>query len=232
MTIMGVLPINNKLVLLLKSNDSRREFKTNFRYLFKLPPLSYKLLSTDLPLQAQRFIYDNLNSNCLYLEYGLGGSTLIAHSTGAKCLVVDSDLRYVNAINDRPRLTKLHANIGKVGPYGAPIFSTFRKLNYKLGVLYSSKPYLYFETLNPDLVLIDGRYRLACALQLIKHNPKGNWVMMIDDYVERSEYHEIERFAYLMHVIENRVGVFRAFDHLLDAKELDNCLAKAVQDYS
>ena len=105
MTIMGVLPINNKLVLLLKSSDSRREFKTNFRYLFRLPPLSYQLLSTDLPLQAQRFIHDNLNENSLYLESGLGGSTLIAHSTGAKCLVVDSDLRYINAINYRPRLT-------------------------------------------------------------------------------------------------------------------------------
>ncbi len=118
--------------------------------------LSYQLLSTNLPLQAQRFINDNLNQNSLYLEYGLGGSTLIAHSTGAKCLVVDSDLRYINAINDRPRLTKLHANIGKVGPYGAPIFSTFRKLNKKLGVLYSLKPYSYFETLNPNHVALNS----------------------------------------------------------------------------
>ena len=45
----------------------------------------------------------------------------------------------------------------------------------------------------PDLVLVDGRFRVACFLYSLLHMKAGG-VILWDDYTNRPEYHSVERF--------------------------------------
>src|SRR5262249_5283017 len=59
------------------------------------------------------------------------------------------------------------------------------------------------KTLLPDLILIDGRFRVACALKAIKTlRNYSDWTLIVDDYVGRSYYSVIERFAKLDRIVD------------------------------
>ncbi|MAO75600.1 MAG: hypothetical protein CL699_04770, partial [Chloroflexi bacterium] len=45
----------------------------------------------------------------------------------------------------------------------------------------------------PDVVLIDGRFRVACFLKSLLHAPP-NTVILFDDYINRPHYHVVEEF--------------------------------------
>ena len=49
----------------------------------------------------------------------------------------------------------------------------------------------------PDLILIDGRYRVLCALQIYKFIEKNklfNTKIIFDDYKNRKQYHIVSKF--------------------------------------
>jgi hypothetical protein len=57
--------------------------------------------------------------------------------------------------------------------------------------------YLYFEGIwtgqvTPDVVLIDGRFRVSCFLTSILRAQPGT-AIIFDDYVSREFYHVVER---------------------------------------
>ncbi|NQW69737.1 MAG: hypothetical protein HQ457_05090 [Betaproteobacteria bacterium] len=82
----------------------------------------------------------------------------------------------------------------------------------------------------PDLILIDGRFRVACALKVVKymHN-QANFSLLVDDYVDRSHYVEIERFAKLEKLV-GRMAIFTQIDKI-DLLELENSIISYSLDY-
>ena len=49
----------------------------------------------------------------------------------------------------------------------------------------------------PDLILIDGKFRVACALKLLNYFRRHRHIdyeLMVDDYVGRKQYHILEKF--------------------------------------
>jgi hypothetical protein len=133
-----------------------------------------------------------------YLEYGAGGSTKLAVGVpGISCIAsVESDPAFVgktlaneaeiSAAVKSGRLRFLLADIGPTGDWGHPVNTSkdFLWPNYALC------PFLHGFT--PDLILVDGRFRVACGLAAILQAPAAT--VLIHDYTLRPNLHILERF--------------------------------------
>ena len=139
-----------------------------------------------------------VNKSRHYLEYGAGDSTKLAArvTTVSDITSVESDPVFISshlsgdadiqAATQSGRLRFLIADIGPTGVWGCPIDRSKAHLwpNYTLC------PYLH--SYNPDLILIDGRFRVACALTAALQSPDAT--ILIHDYRKRRCYHILERF--------------------------------------
>lgn len=107
-----------------------------------------------------------------YLEFGLGGSTLKAvRSTTPRIVAVDSDAGWVERVSRHPeiatgreagRVTIVHAEIGPLSGWGRPA-DTSRIQHWPR---YVAMPWAACreQGFRPDLIFIDGRFRVACAI--------------------------------------------------------------------
>ncbi|MFC0410569.1 hypothetical protein [Roseomonas elaeocarpi] len=134
-----------------------------------------------------------------YLEFGIGGSTVEAARLGRGDIVsIDTDASWIERVAKdgdvaaalaAGRLRMLHADIGKVGNWGLPLNPNDRAAlgNYLatiLPVLEGAQPF-------PDLILVDGRFRVAsCLAVALCWNGSGPppRVMMHDMGAERPHY--------------------------------------------
>ena len=133
-----------------------------------------------------------------YLEYGAGGSTKLAVrvSTVSTITSVDSDPAFISnhlgtdgdiqAAAQSGRLRFLVADVGPTGSWGNPL----DRSKVHLWPNYALCPYLHGYY--PDLILIDGRFRIACGLAAALQAPKAT--ILIHDYTCRRYYHVLERF--------------------------------------
>lgn len=129
------------------------------------------------------------------LEYGSGGSTVLAAELGRTVFSVESDKAWAErlAAHVAPISPKAHvhfADIGPTGPWGAPAKAReHRKFpGYALSVW--ERP----DFVQPDLVLIDGRFRAACLVAVLLRTVQPVTVLF-DDYLKRGYYHGVERLA-------------------------------------
>ncbi len=110
-------------------------------------------------------------TNC-YLEYGAGGSTILAVKSPVKQIVsVETDFGWIEllqkneviaaAIGSR-RLTFRHIDVGPVGGWGVP------KGEEKIRnwPRYALDPFLSTD-LDFDTILVDGRFRVHCLLAIV-----------------------------------------------------------------
>jgi hypothetical protein len=137
-------------------------------------------------------------SHC-YLEYGSGGSTLYAANVArvAHILSVETDPDVARQIADslEGSTSLLHmicADIGTVGQWGYPVSDE------KIGEYwrYMSAPWNMAEELGltPDMVMVDGRFRVASFLFSYVSAPEGATILF-DDYYDRPHYWVVEAFC-------------------------------------
>lgn len=137
---------------------------------------------------------DRLSRSKFYLEYGSGGSTLLAARLNVKTISVEGDRFYAkavkNALPEDHAVVMLTPDIGLTKQWSAPLFWASKK-----GKTYVSAPFALIATEVPDLILVDGRYRVACALEAARQTNirKSSATILFDDYVDRPHYHEIEK---------------------------------------
>lgn len=133
------------------------------------------------------------------LEYGAGGSTVMAAEMAGKTVTsVESDRDWAammtgwfaqNPPAEGSRVDVVWADVGPTKPWGYPAdirqFPAFP--GYPLGVWTAGRMQA------PDVVLVDGRFRVGCALAtaLMTEKPVA---LFFDDYGDREPYHEIEQF--------------------------------------
>jgi hypothetical protein len=109
-----------------------------------------------------------------YFEFGMGGSSLMAVRAGVREMVsVDSDPQWVEAVRQHreiaPRaadgsVSLLHADIGPVTDWGRPADrSGLRKWSAYLSAGWAEWAR---RDAMPDLVFVDGRFRVACCLSV------------------------------------------------------------------
>ncbi len=129
----------------------------------------------------------------VYGEYGCGKSTtFVLNNTNAIVLSVDSSKVWVDRIMaisfDNSRLDLLWVDLGEIGAWGTPIYYKMRKnINDYIKSIWNRNE-------QPELVLIDGRFRVACFLYSLLHAKPG-CILVFDDYIDRPKYHLIEEFV-------------------------------------
>ena len=161
------------------------------------------------------------NSSSVF-EWGMGSSTVLAASMGVKRLnSIDSVKEWVsdcakiigkNNIVKTPDSYELGwANIGPIGDYGWPKDELYRDIwpVYPSAVQTKKEPY--------DVYLVDGRFRVACALQALLHGHKSSLVLMHD--FNRQEYHVILDVADMLHK-ENNLAVLARKSNVKDEEIL------------
>lgn len=136
-----------------------------------------------------------LRNTDTYFEYGCGKSTEFVYKyTNASIYAVDTSRDWVNklqgiAITSASRRVNLNwVDVGKVADWGYPI-SFERRENFRV---YAEL--MWRDKISPDLVLIDGRFRVFCFLTSIKFAPTGTKILF-DDYTNRPFYHVVEEFC-------------------------------------
>lgn len=166
-----------------------------------------------------------------YLEFGAGGSTVAAVSFGniEHINVVESSKEWVDKLKGRSDVggaekegrLKFHlVDIGPVGPFGVP---TSQQDAPKFPV-YSSAVDAVAAQDGLDLVLVDGRFRVACFLKALKISSPTTRIA-IHDYSNREYYHLIEKYADKVESAD-KLSVFKKKD---DA-DLE-ALAKDIESY-
>ena len=62
----------------------------------------------------------------------------------------------------------------------------------------------------PDLILIDGRFRIACCLNILKHIQKKSLkvLILLDDYEKRESYKILNKFFKIKSI--GRMAVLKA----------------------
>lgn len=143
------------------------------------------------------WVTDHYKAANVILEYGSGGSTVLAAEMGDKQVFsVESDglwMKRMQAYLDQAGLSEgvtLHrGNIGQTGKWGRPRSDkAWRRYH-----LYPNSVWDRDDFVEPDLILIDGRCRAACLMTAMLRISKPVTVLF-DDYEGRSQYERIEQW--------------------------------------
>ena len=121
----------------------------------------------------------------IYFEFGSGGSTNIVSYYNLKAYSVESDIKWHNKLrNEGINVNYLTVDLKSTG-MGYPGKNTSVK---------DWKKYIqsYKSEYNADIILIDGRFRVACALDIFS-KIKYDTLVLIHDY-DRPYYHIIENY--------------------------------------
>ncbi len=143
-----------------------------------------------------------------YLEYGSGGSTVLAHRHVACLVSVDSDRHFLRTVRRTLRQQPAGAdtilipvNIGFTEEWGRPVFTKATARRIRRWVEYTKAPWHFFRRrrIEPDLILVDGRFRVACVLQSLLQLSEGSRCdILLDDYSSRAQYAAVEEMADLL----------------------------------
>ena len=130
----------------------------------------------------------------VYFEYGCGQSTIwVSHNTQAKIYSVDTSKEWLQNTKEKQGADN-QANLqwidcGTIGERGRPINYNQRD-NFKSYIL---GPF-GITTESPDLILVDGRFRVACFLSSLSKAKQGTSIIF-DDYKDTPYYHIAEEFC-------------------------------------
>lgn len=153
-----------------------------------------------MPPEAVAALEEAVKDAACYLEYGSGGSTVLALDLGVPSIIsVESDRDWLQAVRrklaSRGRLDHhhlLHVDIGPTKSLGYPVSDeAMRKFQ-----AYPLTPWEFCDarSLAPEVVLIDGRFRVACFLATVLFARPGCRILF-DDYQDRPFYHVVRGFA-------------------------------------
>lgn len=174
---------------------------------------------------------NHLKRSKVYLEYGSGASTLYAAINKVDNIIsIDTSSEWIRKLNEEIKNSNLNENInanliysdiGSVGEWGYPLdesrvvdFHKFSTMPWKL---------MHQLEITPDLILIDGRFRVACFLYSLVCAEPGT-IILFDDYFGRDYYHVVENFTKPRNVY-GRMAEFIVEDNY-DLKLLTSIFAK------
>jgi len=145
-----------------------------------------------------------------YLEFGSGGSTVYGASLAKKSVLsVDSSIEWqIKVANECKRMkTPLipflsFIDLGPLRGLGYPATELYKDKWPD----YCTKVWNYPSALSADLVMVDGRFRVACFLSALIHC-SADTTFLIHDF-DRLQYHVIKEFVDEIATVE-RLASFR-----------------------
>ena len=141
----------------------------------------------------------SIKNSKTYLEYGSGGSTVFAANVAKvpTIISIESDKKWNENVklsieNSTTQFWIEHCDIGEVGDWGVP-------KNMDKAQNFWQYPFQPWDTANknsliPDTVLIDGRFRVASFLTSLMFSQEGT-LILFDDYFDRPHYFVVEEFC-------------------------------------
>jgi hypothetical protein len=155
--------------------------------------------------ESTAYFRKRLETSRSYLEYGSGGSTILANRLVDTLVSVDSDAHFLADVRrklaqdgHRTMAKLIHVNIGLTQEWGKPVFTRPTRRRVRRWEDYPTAPWRYFRSIaqQPDLILVDGRFRVACVLEsLLSLSPLSDTQILLDDYASRPHYRVVEQFA-------------------------------------
>ena len=166
-----------------------------------------------------------------YVEFGAGGSTVLAATlVGRQVIATDSDPAWLDKVRDacRDAATPIapelvHAAIGPTAEWGHPAGAEHRAL----WPAYHESVWAREGARDADLVLVDGRFRVACALRALLETG-ADALVAIHDFGVRPEYDAVLGFARPICVAETLAVLRRRGD--FDPVRAAECLREHAHD--
>ncbi len=160
--------------------------------------------------EVTAFLTSEYQNASTVLEYGSGGSTALAARLGKSVIAVESDASWAQEMQAYLAATSPAANarvhpvdIGATRKWGFPVNQEKMAQFHHYALTVWDRP----DFTKPDLVLIDGRFRVACFCTVALRIDRPTRVLF-DDYANRAHYHKIEAIA----KPTAQVGTMVAFD--------------------
>ena len=166
---------NNKLILE-KYKRTSIEWPLPEKIIFK-PLMSLK--------ELKAFCYFMKPEN-IYFEFGSGGSTNIASYYKLLTFSVESDVKWHKKLKDNYINANYITVDLKVKGGGYP----GKETTIKTWIKYIQA---YKKEYDADIILIDGRFRVACALDIF-NKIRNDTIVLVHDYTFRKYYHILENF--------------------------------------
>lgn len=187
--------------------------------------------------QEARVFAGLLRNSKIYLEYGSGGSTVLADRLNVPHIVsIESDGRFASKLQEqfnqelrRRHVDVIHVPIGLVGKWGKPIDQRRTEKNAARWQNYADRPWEIFRehAKVPDFILIDGRFRVNCTLTSLLELPdqSDTWFLFDDYFTQGRNYRAIEPFIEIRQQVDRGVVFLKARD--FDAQACE----RVRQDY-
>lgn len=139
-----------------------------------------------------------------YFEFGAGGSTVLAAAHAKTSVVsVDSSQHWLDEVGrsctgHRTEPELVFKDIGALGPWGYPVDNAARARwpDYHAGV------WDLLSSLDADLYMIDGRFRVACVAQIVLRC-RPDALIGFHDFSSRPQYHVVHEIAREIAVAED-----------------------------
>jgi len=184
--------------------------------------------------EEEKILFYNQLENCTnYLEFGSGESTISAvkQNNISSIVSVEADFEFWNKLVDANvelqaaietyRLIPLTINIGKTGEWSYPLDST-EQHNYPN---YSSIPFNFNRSY--DLVLIDGRFRVACGLHCCL-DLADDTTILIHDFPKRKQYHLLLNYLNFVEKV-NTLYMFKTRSYSSEERQTMQILLERYQ---
>ena len=131
-----------------------------------------------------------ISDKTIYGEYGCGKSTIfVMKNYKIPIYSVDTSKFWIDKIQkENNGLLKIkHIDLGEIGNWGRP--KSYKYRNNFLRYI----NWIWEQKSKPNVILIDGRFRVGCFLTSLKLSDEGTKIIF-DDYVAREHYHIVEEF--------------------------------------
>lgn len=150
------------------------------------------------PAAVREFLEARYRAADVILEYGMGGSTAFAASLPGKTVLSVENARpfhdrmadYFDRVPPRAKVVLHHVDVGPTRAWGFPADAS----GWPAFHAYPMSIWRHPDFVQPDLVLIDGRFRVGCFLATLFLSERPVTVLF-DDYAKRGSYHLVEHYA-------------------------------------
>ena len=130
------------------------------------------------------------HKDCIYLEYGCGGSTVLADRYFAEIHSADTDLRWCGQINSRLKHGRVsHVEVGETGDWGAPRDVSEQNAR-KIAAVHQHLLADAAAANSRKFILIDGRCRVLTGCAVFPHITAGD-IVLVHDFTSRREYYDL-----------------------------------------
>lgn len=165
-----------------------------------------------LKLDEKLLLHELANVSRQVVEFGCGGSTkIMLRSRLDKLVSFETSVEWIENVLSDPELAPEaasgrfeahHIDIGPTHQWGYPV-----DLDAAKCARYAKSPWSKVSLDTVDLVLVDGRFRVAAALEAALRT-EHHCVIAVDDYLDRPHYNVLEEHLDIA-IQASRLVVFR-----------------------